>query len=245
MKKILIVITFVLLLTGCRATVDVSIDKDKVTEKVSVREQNSTAYNEMKNWDGFPVTLYYDADLEAPLWMPNREKESGVAYYDVSMNDSEKTITATGNFSLSEYNRSSLVRNCFKLFNVITEGKTTIFSTSNGLICDFNNFDVVVNTPYTVTNSNATNVDSINNTYTWKVNNSNRDTVSIYLEVDFSKKYNESSSIVENDNSNASTKQEQKKNYLKIVLIIVVIIVLALAISILYFYKKNKKVSSI
>ena len=119
MKKIILLFILVLFITGCKATVNVNIDKDNVTEKVSVYEKNTTTYNNMKNWEGFPVPLYYNQDLEVPSWMPNREKEQGVPYYNVEFNDDINTITGTGKFSFNNYKRSSLVNNCFKLSSFI------------------------------------------------------------------------------------------------------------------------------
>ena len=126
MKKYLLIILLAFLITGCKANVNISIDKDNVSEKVIVYEKDAKLYNKYKKWGGFPVPLYYDQKLEAPMWMPNREKEQGVPYYNVTMNDTEKTIVTTGQFALNEHQRSSLVRNCFKLYNVISENNKTI-----------------------------------------------------------------------------------------------------------------------
>ena len=243
MKRILILIVFVLLLTGCKATVDVSIDENKVSEKVTIHEQDTTTYNQIKNWDGFPVPLYYDAELESPLWMPNREKESGISYYDVTTDDSQNAIVATGNFSLDNYKRSSLVRNCFKLFNIINEDGVTIFSTSKGLICSFDNFDVVVKTPYKIVNSNASSIDSFNNTYTWNFTKSNRNNISIYFEVDFSKNYDGSGTNKSSNNSN-SNDVKKDTNVVLIITIITILIFIILLIT-LNLYRKKKKNSSI
>ena len=244
MRKTFILLISMLLLTGCKATANVSIDKDYVKETVSVTGNDTSEYNEMKNWGGFPVPLYFDQSLQAPLWMPNREKEAGVLYYDVVTNDSNKTIVASANFSRKEHSRSSLVRRCFKLYNVIDEEEKTIFSTSKGLICALNNFDVVVQTPYLVINNNASKVDSDTNTYTWNVNKTNAKNISVYLEVDFSKKYNQTESSTNDGNNEAVQNPEDKANIL-VYIIIGIIFVIILIVFALYLNKKKKEVSNI
>lgn len=244
MKNTFILLISMLLLTGCKATANVSIDKDIVRESVSITSNDTSEYNEMKNWGGFPVPLYFDQSLQAPLWMPNREKEAGVLYYDVVTNDSNKTIVASANFSRKEHSRSSLVRRCFKLYNVIDEEEKTIFSTSKGLICALNNFDVVVQTPYLVVNNNASKVDNETNTYTWNVNKNNSKDISIYLEIDFSKKYNQSEDDP-NEVNNGQIQNSEKKTSVLTYIIIGIIIVIMLIISAFYLNKKKKEVSDI
>ncbi len=245
MKKNFILLAVILLLTGCKATANISIDKDTITETVRVFEQDSKKYESYKKWNGFPITLYYDQKLKSPAWMPNREKESGVPYYNVDIDDQEHIISMSGKFSLTNHTKSSLVRNCFRLYNIIQEDNKTIFSTSKGLTCAFNNFDIVVSTPYTVVTSNATKVDTETNTYIWNINSSNVNNSNVYLEVDFSKRYNEEPA--ENGESNSSNEQSQpvneKTNF--IVFIVVAVGLLIVIIISYYLYKKRQKTSQL
>lgn len=235
MKKIHLLFIIVLFLTGCSASANISIDKNSIVETVNIIEQDTNKYNKYKNWNGFPVPLYYDQDLKVPLWMQNREKESGVSYYDVKNDDNNKTLNITGKFTVNNHNRSSLVRNCFKLYNVINENSKTIFSTSQGLTCAFKNFDIRISTPYTVVTNNADKVDSENNVFIWNINSSNAKNASVYLEVDFSKKYKED----ENTNyEDTSQKEEKSNNFIYIIVIIVTTIIILFG---LYFYTNIKK----
>ena len=235
MKRIYLLLIGLVLLTGCSSTVNISIDKNTITEKVKISESNYTKYNQIKNWNGFPAPLFYDQELNVPTWMPNREKESGVSYYEVSENNSNKTLEITGSFSLKNHNRSSLVRNCFRFYNVITEGQKTIFSTSKGLTCSYRNFSVVVSTPYVVLNNNADGVDKEHNTYTWNINSSNAKKVGIYMEVDFSKKYNEDPNETINEDDNKSA----ESNYYTYLIVGILIVLLALLGVHLYNKKRN------
>ncbi len=235
MKKIYALLIGIVFLTGCSATANISIDKDSVVENIKVYEQDTNQYNKYKNWNGFPVPLYYDQDLKVPLWMKDRTKETGVSYYDVKNDDNNKTIETTGKFKLNNHNRSSLVRNCFKLYNIINEDSKTIFSTSKGLTCAFRNFDIKVSTPYVVVANNADRVDSENNVFTWNINSSNAKTASVYLEIDFSKRFNEEDTNSNNGNATQNSNNSNIFVYIMIALTVLVII------SGLYFYTNIKK----
>lgn len=242
MKKYYILVLMLFLITGCKATVNINIDKDVVTEKVDIYEDNSSNYNNYKNWNGFPIPLYYDQKLKTPIWMPNREKEQGVSYYTIDTNDINRNITATGKFSLKNHTRSYLVRNCFKLYNIINEDSKTIFSTSKGLICALKNFDIKIYTPYTVINNNANRVDTTNNIYTWNINSTNTETASIYLEIDFSKKYNESN-LDNGDNNNDSNNHNNSQYSKNIIAIMIITSIIIIVIGATYLYNRKRKLS--
>lgn len=232
MKKIVLLCFTLLALTGCSATYNVTIDKNSVTENVIAISNDDSEYSKIKNWNGFPLPLYYDQELSNPFG-DKREKESGVKYYNVENNETEKTTKANASFSLDEFSRSSLVRGCFKYFNVIKDGNIVTFSTSVGLICTFSNFNVVVDTDYKVLNSNADNVNSETNTYTW--NYSSDTNKSVYLEVDLSKKYNEK----ETSNSNNETDITMSKQNKIAIIVILVSALLSFVVGILIYLKKK------
>lgn len=237
MKKYIVIFLIVFLLTGCRSVTNISIDKNVVTEEVTIRADNASNYEAYKNWKGFPVPLYFDQELDDPMWLPNRKKESGVSYYSVSPDDNNNVLKVSGKFKLKEHTRSSLVRNCFQFYNIIDEGDKTIFSTSKGLTCAFNNFSIVISTPYLVTSNNANSVDEANNRFTWNVNSSNAKNFGIYLEIDFSKKYNENQSSNTN-NKNKNTEENKLYAYLAIPIAIILI-----ALSTVYLHKKKRNLS--
>ena len=247
MKKIVLLIIIIFCLTGCHAVTNIEIDENKVTEKVTVKASSDSEYSKIKNWNGFPLTLYYDQDLKNPFGS-NRDKESGVEYYTENFDDNSKTLISTAEFSLNEHTRSSLIRGCFEFYNISNdEDNESIktFATSEGLICDFSNFDVVVKTPYKVINNNATNVDSVNNIYTWKVNKSNKNSIYISLVIDFSKKYNEKESNNKNqseEKTNNSVEREKKTSFSVYVIIAIVgLFIMVLLLSLIVRHKKLSK----
>ena len=198
LKKYSFLLLLLFFLTGCTATVNVTIDKDSVEENIIVKGSNITEYNEIRNWSGFPLEKNYDDYMENYLSVDNNRK-SGVSYYDVTNNNETLTTNVSSSFNYFEYENSSIVRNCFEYFNILEEGDMVIFSTSKGLRCNFNNFNIVVNTPYLVTTNNASNVNTSTNTFTWTVGESAPSNFGIFMEIDLSKKYNESASNTNNE----------------------------------------------
>ncbi len=243
-KRIFVLLIVVLILTGCKATVNVNIDKNSVSEDVVVRAESNSEYNQARNWIKTPLPLYYDEDLENPFG-DHTEKERGVKYYSTKADPQTKRVTGHAKFSINDHMKSSLAKNCFRLYNITEDGDVKVFSTSKGLICYFTNFDIVVTTPYKVISNNAHSVNANSNTFVWHVTKANARTVSVFLQVDFSQKYNE----VKKDNSNTenNTHEDKPTNtdrttlYLVLGGIVFVIVLITFCV-LMVKYKKNSGV---
>lgn len=248
MKKYFILIITTFILTGCSATANITIDKDKISEDIKIISNSTSEYSKVKNWNGFPLPLYYDQDLNDPF-SDHRTKESGVKYYDVTFDDNNMTTKVSGNFNYKEHVKSSIVKNCFKLYNITKDGTIMNFSTSEGLICDFSNFNVVVKTPYKVIDSNAKEIREDENIYIWKINNSNKNNIYLQMQIDFSQKYNEEKNSQDNyKDVNNNEKQKitnQNQNSYIIVLLVIVTILLIMIVAIIILAIKKKKASEL
>ena len=241
MKKIIFLLICVCFLTGCSSVVELNIDEDSVYESISVSANSVSEYNEIKNWSGFPLTLYVDQELENP-W--SGKVEEGVPYYNVNFDDSNKSALITGNFSLKNHVRSSIIKNCFDYYNIVSgKNGSTIFSTSRGLTCKFQEFSLIVKTPYLVISNNADSVDEESNTYTWVINKKNYEDINVYLELDFSSKYNEFDSELI-DNSSVDTDVSDSNN-ITVLLLLFGSVFIILVFGILYLKKKKDKNSMI
>ena len=245
-KKFIIVLLSIIMLTGCKATASFEINKDTIIETITVKAENDEEYKEAHKPQEFPVTKYADQELENQL--VRTEKEPGVEYYEITYNDQEKTAIGKATFKISDHNRSHLILGCFNYYNVVKgENNTTIFSTSNYIRCAFSNFDIIVKTPYKVVNNNAHKVDTENNTYTWNVTDKNKNNVSVYLQVDFSRKYNETETS-ENGNSNVSddnNQLEEKKSNRYVLYAFIGALFLISAIGVYILINKNKKTNEL
>lgn len=235
MKKYILLCLITVLLTGCSTTVNIYINEDNITENVELVADNQIEYDEMLNWNGFPLTLYYDQKLTNPFSKSN-EKESGVPYYDTTFLETERKVKINGRFNFDNHERSSIIKNCFKYYEVRKYGNNYIFSTSSGLTCAYSDFKVVVQTPYKVVLHNAPVVDEINNTYVWNVTNDNKNDINLYFEIDTSR-YNDDKLI------NDSEKQGKEKltNKLSSTLIIVISVIFIIGTLIFALILKKKK----
>lgn len=227
------------MLSGCSATVNINIDSDEITENIEIFATNESEYSKITNWNGFPLTLYYDQELSNPF-AEGGQKESGVPYYKTSFSEPEKKATISGEFDFDNHQRSSVIRGCFEYYEVRQYGENYIFSTSSGLICDFSNINVVISTPYKVTLHNATKVDSVNNKYTWKINDSNKKDISLYFEIDSSSK------VLDTDIDNESFNSGSDNSFNVMFLIFAgIIIFIVMVVGCLILKKRKNDLSDI
>ena len=236
MKKICLILITILCLTGCSSVVNIDIGNDKVSEEVVLTAGSDNEYYKIKNANVFPLTLYYDQELKNPF--NANEEESGVRYYNVTSDIDSKKVTVTGNFDYDSHVRSSVVRNCFKLYNILKENNEVIFSTSEGIICSYNKFTLNVTTPYVVTSSNASKIDRSTNTYTWNFNKQNARNAYVNLKIDLSKKANAY-------NGNFNDEEISSKSNNNVLFITILMIVFMIVISVIYVYKKKKSSSDV
>ncbi len=245
MKKFIILLILAFTMTGCAATANINIDKNEITEEYIIKG-NKSDYSNIKENATFPVPLYYDADLSNP-YSNSGEKESGVDYYDVVADDTNRKITINGKFSLDNHIRSSAVRNCFRYYNIvnteITDEKE--FSTSNGLTCAFSNFTVNIKTPYKVTSNNADKVDKKNNIYTWKFTDKNSTEKGIDITINFSKKYNQVSKPNQSSNNGKETEKKEENTSKTIWPIVIVPLSILIVVAGIVLKKKKDKASSL
>ena len=236
-KKIIILFAIVLFLTGCKATVNIDINKNKITENIEVTASDSTEHLKIKNWSGFPLETNYDNYMDNYL-LNDTEKKQGVRYYDVINDDNSFKTTVSSSFNFSSYQNSSIVNNCFEYFRVIEEDNIVTFYTSTGLRCSFYNYDIVVKTPYNVVSNNAHKVDSDTNTYTWSVNRNNVSEIGIYFEIDLSKNSTGETSNVKKSNNEKTSSLDKTSN---IFIVIGTLIICIFGVLILVGVLKKKK----
>jgi len=235
MKKNILLVLVIMFLTGCSGTVNIEFNENTITEKIVVTSSNTAEYSKIKNWNGFPLTKYYDQDLENPF---SSKRESGVPYYDVATDSQNNRVTVSSTFSISEHQRSSLVRGCFANYNIFKKDANVTFLTSKGLTCNFYNFSVILKTPYKVEHNNATKVYANTNTYVWNVTKSQASKANIYIEINTSEYYNGKS---EKDEPKESKQKETKEENTKTAIYILIIIVIGLFLTGLYLIKKKKE----
>lgn len=176
-KRVFLLILLSFLLCGCTANVNISINGDTVSERITITEST---------YDGFSINdiaqqyrKYVPAFYDVPVidTMPD-VKEEGVSYYGTSGSSSGNTFTALyqHDFKFKEYKNARTIRNAFKSSQVQYDPyeKQVLFTSEASGMTLFNTYPqlsevrINITTNYLVMETNA---DYHNgNVYTWVFN---------------------------------------------------------------------------
>ncbi len=245
-KKSILCLIILFSMSGCSAVVNINIDKNRINEEYLITG-NSSDYEKIKETISYPIPLEYDAELENPF-SGSKEKEEGVAYYNITTDDISKKAIIKGSFSLNNHTNSNIIRNCFKYYNILKDGSESklIFSTSRGLTCNFNKFTLNIKSPYKILESNASKIDEENNIYTWQSNDKNSRDFSVYFNIDLSKKYKEDTQPSDSTPDVSDNTPDTQSNFNSSVLIIIGVILLIFIIAgTIILTNKKRKASSL
>ena len=220
MKKIIIILPLLFILSGCTAEYNVEIYNDRFIEDIKVEELNPSNFDNDKE----------DYTIRELL---REEYNRDNYYYDKKfIEDSNRLLLKyDSDFSLDTYSTSSVGRRCYEYFNVLEKGTTTIISTSikNTCIEDYVWLDklvIKVKTNHIVKKNNADSFE--NGVYTWNFDRNNYKEKGIYFE------YSDEKYIFNYDN-------EYTK---KVVYIIVIVGIILLVIGIIVFVLSKKRKNS-
>ena len=138
MKKMLILLVFIILLCGCTSEVTLTVDENSIDEEISITsyEDNDLTKDMIKKSfrDYMPV---YKKD-QIPDAVEEDEKEAGITYYN-------KKILDIGNgynckyqykFKLNDYHNAITINSAFRSFNIAKdniENTLTLATDGNGL----------------------------------------------------------------------------------------------------------------
>jgi hypothetical protein len=223
LKKIILSVLLLLLVSGCDAVYNVEIYNDTCKEDATIIEDNSSNWYDKNQYGG----TFKD--------MLDEEYNHDNYYYSKKMisSETELGLNYKGKLSLSDYDTSSIVYRCYDYFSMTEQDDSIVISTSNHNLC-FDNYKwldsliVNVKTNHKVINNNADNVNG--NTYTWNLTKYDNDR-SIQIEL---------------------SKDEYVFNYDNEILkkfgtvaIVAGAIILVLIFVALYFYIKSKRANKI
>lgn len=180
MKKILMLLFFVMFLTGCSTEVNIIINDTGINETISIIDDNTNYYNN--------VPVFYDdifSEIEPDV------RNEGVNYYNknVTHGTNGYKINYNYKFTLDEYKRARSIKNAFQSFNIIkntADGELTISTDSSGLkyfntYSNLNDVKININPSYKVKDSNADYVNG--NVYTWLYNKHTKKHIYMVLEI--------------------------------------------------------------
>lgn len=255
MKKIIILIVLITLLSGCTVEYNVTINDTNFSESTRIITDTSKnpleEYHEVTLQDYFDLNqntyyepVYFNSDTED---YPYIEYQEGVEYYEISpyKHENLQGINLNYNFQPSQYYRSSIIKKAYKEFNTQLNDDIYSLRTSNKCVA-FENYPlletIVINVTidYEIISSNA---DSINgNVHTWvitKDNYQNKPIRIIYDSVD-----NELQKAPVKENSDSEKKDNIEEIKIKennnFIIIIISFVAFILILIIIIMQKKKR-----
>lgn len=180
MKKILLLLITTVLLTGCTATYEIDITKDKINDVILIETDS-----EKVNTANKTTTDLFTQKLG--------EWENGHDFYQRELiTTAEKTgYQYTYSFNYNEYDAMSQIRKCYQEFNLNYDKEITL-STSNEFLCknyypQVKTYTIKITSEYDITSSNADSVKE--NVHTWIVNVNNYKNKPIEIKINKNKLY--------------------------------------------------------
>jgi len=182
MKKKLIILILILLLTGCSAKYDINFGKDKIEDKIEIFE-DSTKVNKANEEETDEINnLIID-------W------ENGYDHYkrELYSTDTIDGYRYTYEFDYDEYDAMSQIRKCYDDFK-LTYDKEIKLTTSKEFLCgtyypDTKQIEINITSEYEIKSSNADKKDK--NKHTWIINKDNYKNKPITITINKNKEYTE------------------------------------------------------
>ncbi len=201
MKKIILLLGMVILLSGCSATYDIEIYNNDINEQLSFwddsskiveldgEEEGTEEQIEPLNY-GKMVDNFYKEQVQA------FDNEGSIFLKQKKLTDHYKYgIKYSYKYSTDNYKNAYIPNTLIKYFNFLKEKNIYILSTGEGATADIynehktlDNLTIHLKTNHKVKNNNADRVDGYN--YYWDINRSNYTDKKIYIELDTKDKVN-------------------------------------------------------
>lgn len=216
-KRIFLIITILLLTTGCTCEYNLTINGNNYLEEIILNAETS---EEISNFNGkWEIPIDKDEYIE----MSGFDYETDVNTNKYNYKLSSNKLIFNYKFNGSQLSKSTAVYNCYNKLTVTNYSNTTIISTSSKADCfdkhpPLTSVKVNITVDREVISNDADNVSG--NTYTWNITKDNANNKSINLVLSNSSLEKEPSS-----SSNENTKKRKNDYTLYIFLIILVLIV--------------------
>lgn len=209
-KKLLLLIFSIILLTGCSSTINIELSDSTIKEEILITEKNNILYPNSNNV----------LDEEIAYRLKNFEWE--YEHYNIEKKEIDSNTTGkyyTYETSINSWNQFSILRKCYDKVRIYSSKTKIKIETSEKYRCGYlyGANDVIVNikSKYLAKENNADSFNKKDKTYTWKINEKNYENKPIIIEFE---KEKENNNLIINEEDKTTTK------IIKYVLIIVCII---------------------
>ena len=245
--KIILLLVFAFLLSGCTADFEITVGND-IQENLTIYSDSTSEFNKLlQTQHSYPINKYYnDQNIEAYVtgYQPN------VSYYDFYENDKSNTLQYNSTFTIRKAPQSNIINECFEEYEVRSSKDELYLSTNEGFQCFKNGLKsvtVTLKTKYKVMYSNA---DTTNgNDQIWYIDSSNYSKKMLRVNL-YTKTPSDSSSSTDTKTPSNNTKDnqtnkgnntitEENSNLLTIVIFCILGIILLIAIVVLIQKKMN------
>lgn len=172
MIKKIILILFVVLLTGCQIKYELNFNGDNLIEKINVKisNENEKQISDLKKYTAFSI---FDNSTQK--------------LYKTKYNDGNSYFTAKYEYTYNfdEFRHALYINSCFDAFSFVTNNNDYILSTSKGFKCmfvDYNEVDsveIIITSNHEIIESNADELK--NNKLIWNINDENAKDKQIYV----------------------------------------------------------------
>lgn len=214
MKKILLGLVGLILLSGCSATYNLKIEEDTFTEsiKANIDKDILDEYE-----DGY---YYFDEDFKQNAFytLDNKNYNNPEENIDIKTENSNNKIKFNTKYEYSKdnFDNAYLLNYCFDIHKFTTTDEYYELAIKAPFNClySLDKIDLVITTDYDVI---ATNAKRENNNYTWTITKDNMDDAYLYIKI---------------------LKNEAKNNFLSGFKITAIVIFLCLILIALFIYKK-------
>ncbi len=183
-KRILVLFLLTLITTGCNVEYNLNIDSTVAKEKMIVSLDKTSENKKFVNRiSDAKISSYFDSDHNEDM------------YYDIKIKEKDESYEVDYNYEypLEKLKFSNAIGQCFYNKSIFKDTKYITINTSEGANCIYKDTDkqidnLVINikTKYKVLETNADTVKD--NKYTWNINDSNYESKSIYMKIDYTKK---------------------------------------------------------
>ena len=178
MKRIILGILTIVLLSGCSATYNLKIEDNKFIEGINTEFDNDV----LKEYgDGY---YFFDDEFKQnAFFTPNNDNyNSSKENIDIDVKQNDKSFIVNTNYIYSDNNFDDayLLNYCFDVHKFTNGANYYELAIGGKFHCQYSadKIDLIITTDYAVTNTNAKVKD---NKYIWTLTNDNNEDVDIYI----------------------------------------------------------------
>lgn len=183
MKKIIFLLLICLLLTGCTVNYNLDINDNNFKETLTGNVLNT----ELNNNDNTDINMFsYLITGDQPAFYKNDN-----IFFNKATNNTTNGIDFDYNYTFNEYNfnNSRIINECFDNHVYEYKDNTYYLVVSGKFNCNYSETtNINITTDYNVTANNAQTIK--NNTYTWTIDENNKDNIYFFITIDKTNKSN-------------------------------------------------------